>query len=295
MPYTATVYNVMIASPSDVTTERRIAQEVIYKWNATHSGSRKIILRPLAWEFDTFPELGDRPQGIINKYVLQKSDLLVAIFWTRLGSPTGQSISGTVEEIEEHKKAGKAVMLYFSEAPSELANVDPQQYEALKRFRKEIRGLFETFKNAEDFRDKFRDQLARSINEHTLFANTQGRAAQLVEKSDVYGVLIEVAKRAPGLAIESAWPYVQDSLLALGRKAGLREQGTWDGGPVIPIAEFDRIGSLPAELIASIKNLETLRIKVAQVSDFKPSTEDAEKFVLLASRAVLELNQITPE
>src|ERR1700732_2565467 len=155
MPYAATVYNVMIGSPNDVTGERDIAREVIYKWNAAHSESRKIILRPLGWEFDTSPELGDRPQGIINKQVLQKSDLLVAIFWTRIGTPTGQSLSGTVEEIEEHVKAGKAVMLYFSQAPIAPASVDEQQSRALEKFREEIRrrGLFETFKNAEEFRD----------------------------------------------------------------------------------------------------------------------------------------------
>ena len=293
MSYRATVYNVMIGSPSDVKTERDVARQVIYTWNAVHSESRKIILWPIDSEFDTFPELGERPQGIINKQVLQKSDLLVAIFWTRLGTPTGQAISGTVEEIEEYVKAGKEVMLYFSQAHLDPANVDWQQHQALKEFQEESkrRGLVQTFRDAEDFRGKFSNQLARKINQDRLFTNAQPRAAQLVEKSDVYQNLIDVARRAPGTAIETAWPYVQDSLLALGRKFGLREQGTWNGGPVIPIEEFDRIRALSPELIALIKNLQTSRIRVAQDSDFKPSTE-AEKFVLLASRAIQELNKI---
>ena len=220
----------MIGSPSDVKTERDVARQVIYTWNAVHSESRKIILWPIDSEFDTFPELGERPQGIINRQGLQKSDLLVAIFWTRLGTPTGQAISGTVEEIEEHVKAGKEVMLYFSQAHLDPANVDWQQHQALKEFQEESkrRGLVQTFRDAEDFRGKFSNQLARKINQDRLFTNAQPRAAQLVEKSDVYQNLIDVARRAPGTAIETAWPYVQDSLLALGRKFGLREQGTME-------------------------------------------------------------------
>jgi hypothetical protein len=105
---------------------------------------------------------------------------------------------------------------------------------------------------------------------------------------------MEVASRSPGTAIKSAWSYVQDSLLALGRKFRLREQGTWNGGPVIPIDEFDRIEALSPELSASIKNLETSRIRVDQDSDFKPSIEDAEEYVLRACRAVQQLNQINP-
>jgi hypothetical protein len=50
---------------------------------------------------------------VINRQVLADCDLLVAIFWTRIGSPTGSALSGTVEEIEKHLKAEKPAMLYF--------------------------------------------------------------------------------------------------------------------------------------------------------------------------------------
>jgi hypothetical protein len=32
--------------------------------------------------------MGDEPQKIINKRILKDADLLVGIFWTRLGTPT---------------------------------------------------------------------------------------------------------------------------------------------------------------------------------------------------------------
>jgi hypothetical protein len=166
MSYLSQVFNVMIASPSDVRQERVIAQEVIYEWNAAHSDSKKIVLRPLGLESDASPELGDRPQEIINRQILARSDLLVAIFWTRLGSPTGKAVSGTVEEIKQHLSAGKVVMLYFSSAPVPPDRVDLEQLSSLKKFRQEIydRGLIETFQDAMDFRRKFSRHLAIKIN-----------------------------------------------------------------------------------------------------------------------------------
>src|SRR5438552_9179076 len=124
MAYDAKVYNVMIASPGDVELERSIVREVVSDWNAANSAARAMVLQPVGWETHSAPAMGDRPQSIINKQVLQKSDLLIAMFWTRLGTPTGAAPSGTVEEIEEHVKAGKPAMIYFSSAPVRPDSVD---------------------------------------------------------------------------------------------------------------------------------------------------------------------------
>jgi hypothetical protein len=39
------------------------------------------------WEFAT-PELGDNPQTILNKQIIARSDLLVAVLHSKLGTPT---------------------------------------------------------------------------------------------------------------------------------------------------------------------------------------------------------------
>ena len=75
-------------------------------------------MMPAVDEARVCPAMGDRPQAIINKQVLANCDLLVAVFWTRIGSPTGVAVSGTVEEIQEHLNAGKPAMIYFSSAGS---------------------------------------------------------------------------------------------------------------------------------------------------------------------------------
>lgn len=67
MPRQATVYRILIASPSDVVDERGAISEVIRSWNAANSLSYGVILEPVSWETHAIPEMGDRPQAIINK------------------------------------------------------------------------------------------------------------------------------------------------------------------------------------------------------------------------------------
>ena len=102
MSYQATVIPIMIASPGDVSAEREIATMVIYRWNAIFARANKHVLLPVKWETHSASDLGARAQQQINDRVLKFCDLLVGIFWTRLGTPTGESESGTAEEIKEH-------------------------------------------------------------------------------------------------------------------------------------------------------------------------------------------------
>lgn len=187
--YQATAVKVMIASPSDVATERQVIRDVVHEWNAVHSEDKGVVLMPVGWETHAQPVMGDRPQAIINKQVLAACDLLVAVFWTRLGSPTGPSPSGTVEEIDEHVKAGKQAMIYFSRAPVRPDSVDDAQYKALLEFRSrcQSRGLIETYDAPSEFREKLARQLAQTIireygngadDEATAFAATQARRSQ---------------------------------------------------------------------------------------------------------------------
>ena len=166
MPFSATVLRVMIASPGDVQKERAVVREVVSEWNSTNGAHRNVMLLAMGWETDVAPEMGDAPQSIIDKRILKDADLLVGMFWTRLGTPTASYASGAVEEIEEHLKAGKPAMLYFSSAPAPLDSVDPAQYQALKAFKDscKTRGLFETYADVDDFRRKVSKDLQLVMN-----------------------------------------------------------------------------------------------------------------------------------
>ena len=83
MPYQATVIPVMIASPGDVLEERNVTRDVIHEWNYVNSMSTNAVLMPVGLETHSVPELGTRPQQLINEHVLKDCDLLVGIFWAR--------------------------------------------------------------------------------------------------------------------------------------------------------------------------------------------------------------------
>src|SRR5687767_10773299 len=161
MPYQATTYNVMIASPSDVLIERAAVRQILADWNVIHSQTRGIVLLPLGWETHSSPQMGQPPQKILNKQLVERSDLLVGVFWTRIGTPTAEHPSGSVEEIEEHVSAGKPVMLYFSNQPVRPDSVDSEQYQRLLEFKASCkdRGLYEEYDDITSFREKFFRQL----------------------------------------------------------------------------------------------------------------------------------------
>lgn len=171
MSYSATVFNVMIASPGDVGAERAIVREVIAEWNAVHAKNRRIVLLPVGWETHSAPEMGAHPQDIINRRVLSQCDLLVGVFWTRIGTATPEHESGTVEEIEKHIADGKPTMLYFSSQPVAPEMLDPIQYAKLKAFKaaSQGRGLYVTYDTTNDFKEKLNRQLQLVLNEHPVF------------------------------------------------------------------------------------------------------------------------------
>jgi len=179
MSYQATVFNVMIASPSDVSVERTIIRDVLNEWNIINSFTRGIVLLPIGWESNSSPEMGDTPQNIINKQVLEKSDILIGVFWTRLGTPTDEYASGSVEEIEKHIQSGKLTMLYFSNQPVMLDSIDINQYNELNQFKESCKGrsLYETYSDLENFKNSFKNHLQLKINEHEVFINTKAESA----------------------------------------------------------------------------------------------------------------------
>lgn len=172
MPFDAKIFKVFIASPNDVEEERIIIRDSISEWNAINSINKKIILLPIGWETNTTPEMGERPQSIVNRQTLKDCDLLVGVFWTRIGSNTGKYISGTVEEIEEHMKTRKPTMLYFSNVKINPQEIDMDQYSKLSLFKDDCqkKGLCGYFNDKSEFKNKFSRELQIKINSDKYFA-----------------------------------------------------------------------------------------------------------------------------
>lgn len=172
MSFKSETYKVLIASPSDLVEERQIATEAINDWNAQHAAAESIILLPVKWETHAFPQTGTRPQQVINDQLVSTCDILIGMFWTKLGTETGVAESGTVEEIDQFVAAGKPALLYFSRRLIDPNKIDPDQQLKLKKFQQA------TYKNAlvgsfNDL-DQFRQILLRDLMQQVRSLKAKG-------------------------------------------------------------------------------------------------------------------------
>lgn len=135
MTFKADVLRVLIASPADLAEERVTASEAINDWNVQHSATEMVVLLPVSWETHSRPAIGDRPQAILNNQFVDDCDMLVGMFWARLGSDTGKAPSGSVEEIDRTAAAGKPVMVYFSDRPISPSAINLEQFTRLSSFK----------------------------------------------------------------------------------------------------------------------------------------------------------------
>jgi S-layer protein (TIGR01567 family) len=168
MPSQVTKYKILIASPSDVVKEREVIPEIIKDWNDEHSDYYGVELKPLLWEIDATPEMGKPAQDVINEQLVTDCDILVGIFWTRLGTRTGKAESGTVEEIEEALKDGKPVLLYFSSIPIPPTDINVEQLTKLSKFhercKNEQQGLIASYSSIDEFKKKLRMHITKTIS-----------------------------------------------------------------------------------------------------------------------------------
>lgn len=153
--------------PSDVAKEIAIAQLVVTDWNTQHGEASGFWVKHQHWSTDSHPDLSDRPQGIINRQVIDNSDIIVAVFWSRFGTSTGVADSGTEEEIRRSMKLQSKVMVYFSDLEPIPAKADKGQLERLWNFRQELQsaGLCWKFSSRDQFRREFTRHLAHELNE----------------------------------------------------------------------------------------------------------------------------------
>jgi len=177
MAYLATVIPVMIVSPSDVLEEREVIRSVLHDLNNIHAKSDQCVFLPVGWDTHSSSELGARGQDLINQRVLRDSDLLVAAFRHRIGTPTGGFPSGSVEEIRRHMDAGKPAMVYFyrGEPPD---GADPQQLQGLREFRDWCsgNGLWREYASTQEFRVTLDREVRIAINDNPYLSGLVRRA-----------------------------------------------------------------------------------------------------------------------
>lgn len=161
MPKVVTKYDLLISCPSDVKDEIDIIRETIDEYNRRDGEKNNTVITTKHWSKDSYPQSGGRPQELLNKQFVLDCDFVVAVFWTRFGTPTEKYGSGTEEEIEELIKSGKQVFLYFSDQPIKPSLYDSSQYKKVIEFREKYkdRGIYDIYETSQEFEKKFSNHL----------------------------------------------------------------------------------------------------------------------------------------
>jgi serine phosphatase RsbU (regulator of sigma subunit) len=167
------IVRIVVASPSDVRTERDAVAFVADELNQSMCADRGLRLEVARWETDTYPGFHpDGPQGLIDPILkIEDCDLLIGIFWKRFGSPTKYAASGTEHEFRTAYEAWQVkrrpqVMMYFSQKPhTPQSKEETDQWGKVLEFRKVFpeEGLWWPYKGSSSFTNLLRRHLSNFI------------------------------------------------------------------------------------------------------------------------------------
>src|SRR5438045_1658210 len=99
MPQQIIEYRCLLISPGDVAEERDALTKLVNDWNAQIGCGLGVRVELVRWESHATPDMSGPPQEVINTQLLGDCDLGIAVFWSRLGTPTSTHPSGSVEEV----------------------------------------------------------------------------------------------------------------------------------------------------------------------------------------------------
>jgi len=134
--------------------------------------SYKHRLDVVEWKTDVTPQIGFRPQEVINRGVARHDvDIFLGIMWKRFGTPTGIAGSGTQEEFDaalaKFKTEGKPfILFYFSTQPSVPRTKDDiEQWGKVIDFRESLQqlGLVCEYESLEEFAKLLQEHLIKII------------------------------------------------------------------------------------------------------------------------------------
>jgi hypothetical protein len=176
MPRQETVLQVFLASPGDVSAERRAVKEVIDELNQTWSNTLGLRLELITWETHTRPAFGEDAQEVINAQIGDTYDLFLGMMWGRFGTPTARAGSGTQEEFEnalerfKAKRGNLQIMIYFKHADMPMESIDPEQIRLIRDFKHRVAGeggLYWNFENTDEFAGFLRLHLSKYVQDWT--------------------------------------------------------------------------------------------------------------------------------
>ena len=236
-----TVINVFVASPGDVNEERSALEAINTELNRTWSKNLNLRLDLVKWENNIHPNFGSYPQDVINQQLNDEYDVFIALFWSKVGTPTNIADSGTIEEFERAYKKYKNdpnsvdIMVYFKDqaiSPSQMNLEQLQKIQSLKEKMGEKGGLYWMFDNTEDFENLLRGHLSRvaqswskklQITEKVEQVNHHQLSDNIIDESDDYGLFDYIVIYEDRISdITSALELMSDATVKIGTQFSRR-------------------------------------------------------------------------
>lgn len=196
MAYNTRVLHLLISAPADVPIgDMAVIRRTISQWNLAMGRVVGLTVLPVSWTEHAVPEFGERPQAILNHQIVEEADFAVALFYDRLGTPTGEADSGTAEEIKLLVDSGKPVaVLVNSRQRSPLSGSELEERLRLDAYLNDLRRTALVFSYEQDA------ELVGHLNNFLSRATAQFQSP--VEDSKV----AEPEDPAPS---EGVWPRVE--------------------------------------------------------------------------------------
>lgn len=159
------IVKIFLASPMDLTEERKIFNSVIEKINQFIGKFNHVIFEVIGWEEYAIPDLGEDAQDIVNRQIQLDYDIFVCLFKNRIGTPTKRAQSGTIEEYERAKmyrisRPDLSIMAYFFTQEQNHSEIDE-----VKKMMENDGALFWEVENLDIFENAvFRHFSAKLVN-----------------------------------------------------------------------------------------------------------------------------------
>jgi hypothetical protein len=175
VPFSAQIYPLLISSPSDVADDVSSVADAVLRWNAIYGKEFGASVLPLHWSSHAAAEYGVRPQETLNKQLVEQADIVIALFWHRLGTDTGEAVSGTVEEIEKAHARGAHVAVLRCRRDIPAEDLDGGQMDRLDEYLSTIqdRALVLEYRDENGLREKVEAVLTRVVSTAATQAEAQ--------------------------------------------------------------------------------------------------------------------------
>jgi hypothetical protein len=158
-----------VACPGDILDEHSIIDRRIDEINRTSGRHLRFKVERLSWKKDTYGGMAEYAQAVINEQI--DYEIIVGIFWKRIGTTTPNFVSGTVEELENAFILKKKFLIYFSNVFTNPDTIDGKQLDAVHSYKGDLDAkgiLYKPYDSIEYFGSLFTINLQQLIFNNIL-------------------------------------------------------------------------------------------------------------------------------